>query len=357
MKSVVKIFSFFILIGAVAVAYYWMSHKPKLHPKHRVKRALKQVHYCPLEPQRALFRKNLFFRVLAYEQVEIKPRVSSKVVWVNPKLYSYSVIKKGETLFKLDKSDFLLELQAAKKALAQAKLQLQQELKRAERAKVELLLVKRALTRQQRDFLLRKPFLEAARAEVEAAKADVKRAELALKRCTITAPFALQAKSLLSGLGDVVSPSKGLAEVVRVDKVVAEAPIEPRYMAFIDKNATLSYKGFEGSYLGHSLWVDEETQEGFVRFLFTNLLPIGAFLQGSVQGKTVDGVVAIPKEAIGLDGAVWSLEKGRLRKRVLECLWEYEGVKFCKSEKLNLVKSVQPYFFDGMRVKGVLACD
>jgi hypothetical protein len=317
------------------------------------------VAYCTLTPAKVRFATEALFLVEAYEQGEVKPRVSSQVVWLDPRLYRYGRIKKGEVVARLDTKDFELDLIAAKAELARAKAELAAEKKRSERAKKELALLQKPLSNEEREFLLRIPFLRAAKEAVKAAEAKIERIRLDIERCRVRAPFDLWVVELKSGVGDLASPSKGLFVAMRADKVAARVQIDPKLAGLLGEGAILRYGDFVARHIGSSAWVDPKSKDRYERFVFEKgSPPVGDYLAGRLEGREVEGIVAVPRSALALDGSVWVVNEGRLKKLRLECPWEDGQRRYCKADApLALVLRPSDYFFEGMKVRGVERCE
>lgn len=97
----------------------------------------------------------------------------------------------------------------------QAKTNLNMEMGRQEVAEQDLELAGvDSLSPNQRSLVLRKPQLDAIKAEVKAAEAAVAQAELNLSRSTIRAPFDAHILSQNVTVGSQVSPGNELGRLV-----------------------------------------------------------------------------------------------------------------------------------------------
>ncbi len=340
-------------LWSIYISYQWLTHKPKMHKTHHKKRVPK-IDFVTLYPKEYRFKEEVYFLIEPYETAELKPRVSSSVEWLNPKIFTYETIKKNEILIKLDRSDFELDLIEARAKVAQAETALLQERKKSERAKKELQILNRPLTESQKDFLLRKPYLKEAEKNLEAAKAALKRAELNIKRCTITAPFDMKVSEVLTFKNDVVSASKILLKGYRVDKMILKTLIDPEKIEYLSKESYLKFKDSKFPLLGFSKELENKSRLLYVKFLAQEAenIFLNDFRWGEIEGKTVKNVYKIPKSGIGADNTVWTVQKNRLKKVKIEPLWSFKDYVYAKTDRdsIDFVPSVPPAAYEGMKI-------
>ena len=141
-----------------------------------------QAAVLQMQPQPATVTVEYVAQLDASNTVEIRPRVGGlleKQVAVEGQ-----AVKKGQVLFVIDRQPYVVALEQAKAALAQAESGRQQ----AERdlARVQPLSELNAVSQQELDAATARE--SAARAAVQAAQASVKTAELNLDYTTVTAP-------------------------------------------------------------------------------------------------------------------------------------------------------------------------
>ncbi|PIE62223.1 MAG: hypothetical protein CSA26_13365, partial [Desulfobacterales bacterium] len=129
-----------------------------------------------------------FGEVAPLWQTTIRGQVDGKIIFLSEKLRVGSIVKKGELLVQLEKSEFEMHVAEARSRLAAAKVVLLRELRESEQARKNW---ERANIRGEPDspLVLRVPQLEAAKSDVAAAQSALKRAETLLRYTDIRAPF------------------------------------------------------------------------------------------------------------------------------------------------------------------------
>ncbi|MEQ9108329.1 MAG: efflux RND transporter periplasmic adaptor subunit [Limnobacter sp.] len=127
--------------------------------------------------------------VQAEQQITLQARVSGTVQKIGPKFVPGASFKKGDVLVQLDDTDYRIELQSAQAALAQAQSTLTSEQGNQVVAQADFDLLGMTVDERERALILRKPQLEAAKANVQSARAGVERAKVNLGRIILRAPF------------------------------------------------------------------------------------------------------------------------------------------------------------------------
>ncbi len=353
-------FYLFVLIFfgyAIFQSYQWMAHKPKTKKLHHIKRHLPLVTVYRSEARDTRFKKEAYFRVVPYRELEIKPRVSSEVVWLNPKVSTFEKIGKGELILALEESDFKLKIVEQEGVVAKAETDLIQEEKKAKRALKEYELLNRELPDKERDYFLRIPFLKMAKKVLEGQKAKLEALRLELKRCRIVAPFDLVVTENLTAVGDVVSSSKVLLKSIRADRYLLEGIVDRGVEKFLESGSFLRLKGAELPFFAKRVDVDPKSLTMTLQFLVKNPSPdllLNDFVSAEIVGKVVESVLKVPSYALVEGKYLWVVEDGRLHKQFVEPLWEYDEFSYLKAEKkstLLVVTSGLKNGVEGMRVR------
>ena len=230
-----------ILAAAGLSAKQMIDNPPKTQRRPGVRQAvLVETGAVTVRPEPVMLEA--MGAVVASQQLQIKPEVSGRIVWLAENLEPGSHFQKGSPLAKIERRDFELALAERKSELQQAqaafieaerslitaRANLQIEMGNQAVAQRELEVLAEQIKDHNRDLVLRRPQLETAKAQVKAAeaalasakasiegaKARKAAAELELERTTIVAPFDLIVENKLSDLGDRVSTSTGLLEVI-----------------------------------------------------------------------------------------------------------------------------------------------
>ncbi len=168
--------------------------------------------------------------VVPARQVQLNPQVSGRLVDVHDNLQTGGLVRKGETLAQIDRSDYALTVEQRETNLAEAKANLDIEQGQQVIAKEEWELFQQQVESADIDssLALRKPQLQQARVRVEAAEANLKQAQLNLSRTAVEAPFNAVVRDESSEIGQLVNAQTSLATLVGTDEfwVRVSIPVE-----------------------------------------------------------------------------------------------------------------------------------
>ncbi|GEM_PF-2415699 len=347
-KSILAITVALVLFGAgVYLSYFWITHKPKGHKRSTIKESAPLVEVIAPVPRTIEAEVHAFGEVNAYRTQSLSARVSSKITWISDSLIPGFVVKKGEPLIRLDDSDFLLDLPQKEYALNEAKLQLETELQKSASAAYELSLSKLDLTADEKEYLLRKPHIKAAKSAVKAAEAALQRVKLDLERCQIVAPFDAIVQNVEAAVGDQVKEASMLATLIETDRFLIKATLSTRDLFTIK---IPGYNSVDGSLakIRHDFWRSEtESLEGRVLSLEASLDPqsktanllievkdplslngthkplvLNGFVKVAIKGRVFENVVSIPADIFRGDSTLWCVgEDKRLRIKRVKTLW------------------------------------
>lgn len=150
-------------------------------------------------------------------EIDLVPEVGGKIVYVSPSFVQGGIIKKGETLIRIDPRDYDIALIRAKASVAQAQQNLVREIAEGDVAVRDY--EDLGIGGAPSDLAMRKPQRQQAEAALQAAQAEVQAAELQLTRTSVRAPFAGRVKSKNSDIGKFVSPGSTLGRIFSTDVV------------------------------------------------------------------------------------------------------------------------------------------
>lgn len=299
--------------------------------------------------------------VSARIDVELLPEVPGKVTWVHPDLRSGGRFAAGETLLRIDDRDYRLAVERARAAVARAETTLARERAESEAARAEW----RAMNGDETppDLLVRSPQIRQAEAELAAAHADLTAAELNLARTELSLPFDGIVVSENVSPGQYVTSGRAVAGVYGTEAVEIRVPLPDAELAWFDVAGSApaevradvaggrwTWRGvverLEGQVDPRSRMVhvvvrvdrpfDQEARlDSDVEGEFTGdepgaltgsatgpdvrpapdlrsrppLLP-GTFVDVSIDGRTLDDVVQLPRYALREGGVVWAAAEG-----------------------------------------------
>ncbi len=281
-KLVAFVVSSAILIGAVALAYHWLTTKPKGGRRHYA--SAKPPLVKAVSPVKKSLRIEIetFGTVAPYRTQKLGARISSRVDWVSPKLLPGSFVRSGEDLILLDKSDLVLELPQKRFAIKEAELKLRDILQKRAVAEYELGLSDLNLSTEEREYIVQKPQIETAKASLEAAKAQLQKVLTDIERARVSAPFDALVLSVDVAEGDIVKESSPLATLARADRFLIKASLAP------SKLSVLQIPGYNSKHgsrvrIRHDFWPIESFAEGEIEGIEAAVDP---------QAKTATLVIA-----------------------------------------------------------------
>ncbi|WP_462325050.1 efflux RND transporter periplasmic adaptor subunit [Desulfoplanes sp.] len=341
---------------------YFMDSRPKPTKKPRVTLA-------PLVTvQKAVFGKERVViqamgTVVPARQTALSPQVSGRIVQLASGFEPGGILPRGTRAVGIDPRDFELIVEQKKTALVQARASLALEQGRQDVAKKEWALLRGDQDRAPEDaaLALRKPQLEQAQAEVQKACLDLEQAELDLARTSVTAPFNCLVLEKNVDLGAQVSTQTTIATLVGTDAFWVETSIPRDRLGWISipmgGDGTGSTARIRSGMAQHArtgriirLLADIESQGRMARVVVriddplllnrpeSSLLPLllGEYVEVDIQGRSLDNVVAIPRDGLHGGNAVWiATAKNTLDIRPVDVAWR-------DAQEVYLADGVQP---------------
>lgn len=263
--------------------------------------------------------------VLPMRQVQIIPQINGKIVHMSGNMVNGGFVSKGEVLVRIDPSDYELTVIQAQASVRLAELRLEQEKAEAEVARQEWNDLGEG---DPSPLLLREPQLKEAQAALDSARAALAASELNLRRTEIIADFNGRIRSKNVDTGQFVRAGEvlGTYYAVHAFEIALPLPIEdlrylgipPVYQVEGSKNGLnvllessvtgqpVQWKGkvirTEGEIDPKSRMVvlvamveDPLNQEANTH---DQILPIGLFVHGKIEGIEIPSAAKIPRTAL-----------------------------------------------------------
>lgn len=269
-------------------------------------------------------------------EIDLVPQVDGKVVYVSPALVNGGEFSKGDTLLKIDPSDYKLAVTLAKAKVkdAESKLKLAEEEAAAARDEWRLHHVggsKRI--RKPPPLVAKEPQLAAAQAKLNADRADLSRALLNLERTDLKAPFDGRVSQESVDIGQYVAPGKSLATLYSTKAAEIVVPMEDEELFWLDvpgftpgnrpgSRAVVRARiaGQEQAWSGKVVRtegkIDERTRmiNVVVRvekpYAKKPPLAAGFFVTVDIKGHTLPNAAIIPRSALHQGNVVRVVDKG-----------------------------------------------
>lgn len=267
------------------------------------------------------------------QEISMIPEVSGKVVWLSPRLVTGGFLKKGEKLLEIDSRDYLLAVDSARAALAQAEVSLQTEQQQAQLALEEWQQLDLPDKGEPSSLVLREPQLQSAQATLDAARASLQQAELNLQRTILYAPFNCRVRSEQVDEGQYLKAGNSVATLAGTDQVEITVPLPLSELQWLDipragqagagSQATVQMHAGETLYTWQgsiSRAVGEVDSSSHMASIVVTVddpyqrtsgtaesfaLAVGMYVDIILHGRTLDKVVAIPREALREESSVW----------------------------------------------------
>jgi len=334
-----------IAVGSF-ISVWMMETGPQAKPHPRTRNAtLVAVRAVDYSSQKTLIPG--MGTVAAACNVELQPQVSGEIISLNPNLVPGGHFQKGETLLKIDPTDYRLTVRERATDVAKAKSDLQLEQGNQLIAKKEYTFLGETVSDQEKALMLRQPQLENLQATLEAARAKLDRAQVDLARTEIKAPFNAVILSRDVNLGTRASESSILATLVDTDAYWVEVSVPVSQLRWIQIPHTRKDPGALVRIYDTAAWGDKVFRQGRVIRLKSDLesqgrmarllvqvedplslqpghsdqprMLIGSYVRVEIEGNAVASAAAIEREFIRNGNSVWVMTaEGNLAIRPVE---------------------------------------
>ncbi len=282
--------------------------------------------------------------VSAAREVTLRSRVAGYVSSLSERFTPGGLLRQGEKALALDDADYRLALRQAQSAVdsAQADLDLEMGQQRVARAQLDLLAEAAGAVDGDTSLALRQPQLAQARATLEDARAALEQARLNLERTTVRAPFNALVTARSVDVGAQVGTSDTLATLVGTDEywVKAAVPVDRlRWIEFPSGDAAgsavqVAARSQAAPVPGRVLRLEGGLIESsrMAQVLIRVPDPLGLHRDGPpllldeyvtvrIGGRTLRGVVALPRTALREESQVWIDRDGALEIRPVTVAW------------------------------------
>ena len=330
----IGMFSFVLLV----------STRPETKPSTNEERVwsvvASTVAYGPVTP-----KIEVFGELRAKKQVRLRALVSGEVVSTGEKFEDGARVSRGDVLVRIDKFTYQNRLDEARASLKGAKALLAerdasaelaaQDLARAEQLFKKGTVSKKTLDDRRTDFTIKSARRDQQQSTVDRHIVQVKRAKRDLKNTDVVAPFAGYVTPITAREGRVVNPHDQVAVLFDSDNFEVVFNLSnDEYGRFLQRNADVIGRpvsvvwnvGGERITLSATIervgaQISQATRGVDIYATLSGKIPSnlrgGAFVEIELLAQAVDGVMALPKDALYGDNRVYLVRDGRLEPRVL----------------------------------------
>ena len=273
----------------------------------------------------------------ARTETVISAQVSGNVTDVSDKYRVGAFFEKGEWIMSIDSRDYEASLKLSEASVDRAQLAITQEQANAELAKKNWDRLNPG--EKANDLVLRKPQLASARSELKSAQAQYETAKLNVERTRITAPFSGKLTEKAVDVGQYLTPGLAVARLVATDRLEIELPVSAKWRQFIDLQANKNPKveifvgddksaGWVGEIVNVSATIDQQSRQ---LVMFAEVpsknesggidLLVGDYVTAKIWGKTIENVIALPRETLVDGNAIWIIKDNKLYKEPVNVIW------------------------------------
>ena len=373
-------------LGVLIVYAIWVTRpqpkkvpKAALAPQVNVYSSIAKSHQVVLDALGVVKPANL---------ARVQPEVTAKVAKVHPNLVAGGLVKAGEILVELDKSNYQIALTQQKARLVQAKFDLDLEMGRQKVAKKEWELLGKNSNDDEidRKLALREPHLLAAKAAVRSAQSAVRKAALDLKHTSVEAPFDALVLEKNVEIGQIATPQGVLATVVAVNNFWVQVSLPTADLPFVKlpnlrtgeggakvvvlPNTDGQTKPLQGTVV--RLLADLSDRGKMARLIVEVADPLGLkdedrnigapllledFVKVQIMGVQLDNVHAISRNALRDENTIWIVRDGKLVILPVDIVWRGKEEVYVRGdlqEQIQVVESRLRKPVEGMhlRIKG-----
>ncbi|OIO59646.1 MAG: hypothetical protein COZ46_05070 [Verrucomicrobia bacterium CG_4_10_14_3_um_filter_43_23] len=373
-----------VILFAVFIAWVIIALKPSPEKKGDVAERLPIVEGLAVNPETVTLYVYSQGTIVPATETTLRAEVSGTVNYVAPNYVVGGFFKKGDLILSMDPTEAQLAVAKAEVALTKAKVQLEEEEARALQAKLDWKTIGRG---EASDFVLRKPQIQNAQADLKSAQTGVAEAKQKLNATTVNAPYdGIIGKKIVELGQRVTAEVSELTQLYAIDSYEVRLPLSSREMAFL--GISRGYRFEDDSHLnipvtfflktgGNCSWSGEIVRtEGMVdiksrlAYVVARIkdpfrrnadnvsdcpaLSVGEFVQAKIKGVTLQAVYRVPRQALINNDAVRVVDsEGRLiTKRIKIAQVDLDNVIITEGLAGGDIVCLTdvPFFVEGMRV-------
>ncbi|MDG2255346.1 MAG: efflux RND transporter periplasmic adaptor subunit [Opitutaceae bacterium] len=339
-----------IFVVGGAASYVLLSTGPEIMPKEKSSSA-KIVQVIPMDPQTRSVAVTALGSVVPSRKVVIRPQVSGQVIRQSDAITIGGHVKENDEMIRIDSKDYELALSEVRSNLEQSRFEREVESGRQVIAKREWdeLQADLDIGDVNRSLVLREPHLRKAEALMEKAMNDIEIAELQLSRTIIKAPFNAMVVEESVEVGQLLSPSSTICELVGTDEFWIQVTIpfsDLKWIRFPDGNRAGAEaqvvldmgNGESTAWKGEviRLLSDLDPLGRMVRLVISvedplglnkrsgSKLPLllGSYVEVRMDAGDLENTLRIPREALREGNQIWVVGPDNLLKIVdADVLW------------------------------------
>lgn len=299
-----------------------------------------------------------FGEVHPEREVALQPRVSGSVLETTEALEPGNLVDDNELLLRLDPADFALAVEQRKAELEQARAELQLEEGNQVVARQEYEMLDQSVSDEEKALMLRQPQMKQARTRVASAESALEQARLNLDRTRLRAPFDAVVLAREVTRGAQVSSTTTVARLAGTEAYRVELSVPVSHLPWIN----LPRRDGEASTVSlfhDGAWSPGASRTGRVLRMRGDLgetgrmarvlvrvpdplardddnagkpmLLLDSFVRASIQGRTLEDVIAIDRAWLRTDNQIWVMnDADELEIRDVEVVLRSAGTVYVR---------------------------
>lgn len=385
-----------VLAATAALAGLIFLNRPQPHPSPPAEKEPPLVDALVIKAHEVPLETLAQGSVAPKTQIQLSAQVSGQILRAAPVFTEGGTFAKGDVLVEIDAADYRLAVKQARAQLKQAEYSLTLAKAGQEVARSDLRMFRERRSngpatggtppeprpeeplQPESPLALYEPQVENAEASVESAKAAVERAELNLQRARILAPFDGRIRQKNVDIGQFVAPGAPLATVYARSPLSIQVSMPLSDLQWITRNRSTddaldlpalvtttidnqshTWQGLLTRTLGEldnvgrqAQFVVEVTDTASDKGLE---LRVGMFVDVSIRGEGLHGVMTIPQSALTRDQTVWVINSDQTLEQRAVTVGRSNREEVVVTSGLNegerIVSSMLPEALPGMKVK------
>lgn len=336
--SLIKTLIVLIVIASISAAaiYYLKSNKPEAK-KSGPKQSIVSINASKVDTRDYTVLISSNGSISAKTSTTLVAQISGEITQISNKFASGASFKKGDLLLAIDQRNFVAAASSAKAALAQSEATLETERANADQAKKDW--ERLGFEGEPNARVLRKPQLDAAKAQYHAALSSYNKAKLDLSRTQIRAPYDGSVINKEVGLGQFVAIGTPIGNIFSSQGLEISLPINQEEYAQLDLSGQADVilfadlGGARHEWQGKLVRADQAFNVNTrqlnvtvdIKEVFSNKgleLKIGQYLNASIAGRKIEQAKVIPNSAVREGSYVFIFDDGVLRRQNIDIVWQ-----------------------------------
>ena len=383
MKKLLKIIApVLVLVVSVGVVQALSAAKPAPEKKEESQRLI-SLYVDEVKSDIVTLSVQAQGEVRAKTEIDLIPQVSGRIIAISGSFAEGAEFSPGETLIKIDDTNYKLAVIRANARVAEAQVAVQRELANA-KIKEDHWLDKRT-SGEPTAYALNKPQVLEAEAKLLAAEAELKAANLDVARTEISVPFLGRVLTKTVGIGQYVTVGTPLGRVFSTDTVEVRLALTDAQLAELDLPMGFMADALNAPVVKFTARVGNKEQSWTGRIVRTHAsvdqqtrliyaiaeledpyglgsdngapMAVGMFVHAEIAGVKSQTAMVLPRLALRNADKVYVInDNNRLEIRTVEVLSTSMDTVFVTNgvnvgEKV--VTSTIPAAVDGMEVRAI----